>query len=247
MNDKYVVQVVEDNKDLREHIRDILSGMYQMVESKDGQEGLAIAIEYVPDLIISDVMMPKMDGIALANKLKQDVRTSHIPIILLTAKSSKDDKLLGLKSGVDEYLSKPFDADELKVRIENLIEIRRNLQQQFGNGNAERAGKGPSREEEFFAKAKDAVNDNLDNDQFSVEDLACEMNMSRVQFHRKIKALTNQSTTTFIRNIRLEKAKELLRTDKYNVTEVAYMVGFSSQSYFTKSFQKHFGFPPSNV
>lgn len=245
LNAKYVVQVVEDNKDLREHIRDILSGMYQIVESKDGEEGLAVAIEHIPDLIISDVMMPKMDGIALANKLKEDVRTSHIPIILLTAKSSKDDKLLGLKAGVDEYLGKPFDADELKIRIENLIEIRRNLQQQFGNGVAEIASKGPSREEEFFAKAKGVVDDNLDNDQFSVEDLAGELNMSRVQFHRKIKALTDQSTTTFIRNIRLEKAKDLLQTGSYNVTEVAYMVGFSSQSYFTKSFQKNFGKAPS--
>jgi DNA-binding response OmpR family regulator/nitrogen-specific signal transduction histidine kinase len=242
-----ILLVVEDNIDLREHIRDLLQPDYNILEAENGVAGLNIAIEQVPDLIISDVMMPEMDGIELTGNLKKDQRTSHIPIILLTAKSSMEDKLTGLKTGADEYLAKPFDAEELKVRIENLIQIRTHLQSQFSNDpQLSKISTGLTQEEQFLKKAKTVIDINIENDQFSVEDLSSELGMSRVQFHRKIKALTNQSTTSFIRTIRLEKAKELLAQGNYNVTEVAYMVGFSSQSYFTKSFQKHFGTPPSN-
>ena len=245
LDSKFVVQIVEDNHDLRSHMKDMLKSHYQIIESINGAEGLESITEHVPDLVISDVMMPKMDGIEMTNKLKEDPRTSHIPVILLTAKTSKEDKLTGLKSGADEFLSKPFDEDELKVRIENLIQIRSKLQQQYAVSDFKIPKTKQDKEGQFLKKATEVVVDNIENDQFSVEDLSGELGMSRVQFHRKIKALTDQSTTTFIRNIRLERARQLLQQGDYNVTEVAYMVGFSSQSYFTKSFQKHFGKAPS--
>jgi signal transduction histidine kinase/ligand-binding sensor domain-containing protein/DNA-binding response OmpR family regulator len=245
--DKNIVLVVEDNKDLRAHICKALKEKYVVIEAGNGSQGLKAAEENIPDLIISDVMMPEMDGLELTQKLKTDQKTSHVPIILLTAKSDIEDKLTGLKLGADEYLSKPFNEDELLIRIENLIQIRTNLQSQFRSGDAFVAiANLPTLDDIFFKKAKSVVEENIDNEQFSVEDLASELAMSRVQFHRKIKALTNQSTTYFIRTIRLERAKKLLQLGNYNVTEVAYMVGFSSQSYFTKSFQKHFSQAPSD-
>ena len=247
-NEKHIILIVEDNEDLRSYICKIVKDKYQVLEASNGREGLEIAVNQVPDLIVSDVMMPEMDGFELSKKLKNDQRTSHIPIILLTALSSKENKLSGLKLGVDEYLAKPFDEEELIVRIENLIQIRSNLQEYYNSGNiAWTHPKLPRKESDFLIKSKFIVEENMENDQFSVEDLANEVGMSRVQFYRKIKAITNHSTNHFIRSIRLEKAKELLTDNNYNVTEVAYMVGFSSQSYFTKSFQRHFGISPSTL
>jgi signal transduction histidine kinase/DNA-binding response OmpR family regulator len=245
---KNIVLIVEDNNDLRQHIGQGLQHNYEVLEAVNGLEGFDRALETIPDLIISDVMMPRMDGLELVEQLKNDQKTSHIPVILLTAKSSIEDKISGLKTGADEYLAKPFNQEELLIRVENLIQIRADLQKQFSSGVAFKAMANlPSLDDVFFTKAKAAVEEHIDDEHFSVEALAGELAMSRVQFHRKIKALTNQSTTHFIRTIRLERAQQLLRQGNYNVTEVAYMVGFSSQSYFTKSYQKHFNESPSEV
>jgi signal transduction histidine kinase/DNA-binding response OmpR family regulator len=241
------ILIVEDNPDLRKFIRDILAANYKVIEAIDGQDGLEKAEEFIPDLIVSDVMMPRMDGYELCKTLKSSNTTNHIPVILLTAKATKENKLEGLEIGADDYLIKPFDEEELKVRIKNLIAIREKLQLKYEQEVWLRPKevKVSSVHQKFLEELKDAIEKNIDNDQFSVEDLGSVLAMSRSQVHRKLKALTNQSATTFIRNYRLHRAAELLKLDSGNVTEIAYQVGFSSQTYFSKCFQELFSCSPS--
>ena len=188
-----------------------------------------------------------MDGIELLESLKKEQSTSHIPVILLTASDSKDIKLKGLKIGADAYLQKPFDNEELLIRVESMIAQRKKLQSSIQSGDylAHTKLEIPKIENDFLTKAVAIVEDNISNDAFSVEDLSREIGMSRVQFHRKIKALTNKPTTHFIRSIRLNHAVKLLEQGELNITEVAYQVGFSSQSYFTKCFNEQYGKPPT--
>jgi len=247
-NKKNCILVVEDNEDLRHHIRKILNGDYKLLESENGQKGYETALEEIPDLIISDVMMPVMDGLEMTEKLKSNEITSHIPIILLTAKAAKENKLEGLKTGADDYLAKPFDIDELKIRIENLIKTRSRLQKQLGSQNYIELTSVDitSLDQEFLKRIIETIEDNIDDNLYSVEDLTKEVGMSRTQLHRKITALTDQSTTHFIRAIRLQRAAEILKQGGGNISEVAYLVGFSSRSYFTRCFIEHFGVSPSD-
>lgn len=241
------VLIVEDNTDLRSYIRGMLEANFKVLEAIDGIDGFEKAASTTPDLIVSDVMMPRMDGYELCSKLKMDERTNHIPVILLTAKAAKENKLEGLGMGADDYLVKPFDEEELRVRIKNLVQIRKKLQEKFQQEIKLKPGgvSAPSVHQKFIEELKGVVENNLDNVQFSVDNLGKEIGMSRSQIHRKLKALTGQSATTFIRNYRLYRAADLLKQDAGNITEIAFEVGFNSQTYFSSSFQELFGCSPS--
>ena len=247
-NKKLHILVVEDNPDLRRYIRDILDPGYFIVEAADGRDGLNKAISEIPDLIISDVMMPQMDGFELCGHLKKNEKTNHIPVILLTAKASRENKLEGLGLGADDYLVKPFDEQELKVRVRNLISIREQLQQRFQQGLKLKPHevKVSSVHEQFIEQVKAIFETNIDNEDFGVEGLASSLHMSRSQLHRKLKAITGQSFSTNLRHYRLYRAADLLKQNAGNVTEIAFKVGFNSQTYFSSSFQDLFGCSPSD-
>jgi signal transduction histidine kinase/DNA-binding response OmpR family regulator len=243
------VLIVEDNVDLRSYIAEQLGSNYHIITAENGQVGLDLAIEHTPDLIVSDVMMPKMDGFELCETLKSDERTSHIPVILLTAKAGQDHKLAGLETGADEYLTKPFDGRELQLRVQNLIRQRAQLRERYGRTMVLQPAEiaVTSADEQFLQKVQAAIEANLDNEQFSVEDLADIVAFSRSQLHRKLKALTDQSPTVIIRDFRLQRAKSLLEQGAGSVSEIALVVGFGNLSYFSKSFKTAFGVLPSDV
>jgi DNA-binding response OmpR family regulator/nitrogen-specific signal transduction histidine kinase len=252
--EKPLLLVVEDNDDLRSHIRSYLADTYRIAESVDGKMGLDRAIEEVPDLVISDVMMPIMDGIELCTRLKTDERTSHIPVVLLTARADIEDKLEGLETGADDYITKPFDARELLVRIKNLLEVRQKLRERFFR-EAKKIGLSAlsdlsitgvsSMEQKFLVKAIGVVKTNLSDPEFTVKRFCLEMAMSNMQLHRKLVAVTGQTANRFIRSYRLSRAASLLEKRAGNVTEIAYEVGFNNLSWFAKCFQEQFGMPPS--
>ena len=246
-NEKDIILIVEDHGDLRKYIRENLSDNYQVIEAPNGKEGLNKAIEVIPDLIISDVMMPEMDGYKFCKKIKTNEKTNHIPIILLTAKASTEDKLEGLELGADDYLIKPFNPEELKLRVRNLIKIREELRRKFSSQMVLKPAEVivPSSQVQFMEKLKDIIESNLEDENFGVDKLSDEMGMSRSQLHRKLKAITNQSSTEFIRNFRLQRAAQLILQDAGSMSEIAYKVGFNSQAYFNKSFQELFGCSPS--
>jgi len=248
-----IILIVEDNSDLRLYIRGYLDQTYRVIEASDGKIGLEQAIENIPDLIISDVMMPEMDGFELSAKLKNDERTSHIPVILLTARASMESKIEGLETGADDFLTKPFDPQELLVRIRNLIDQRQKLKdiyvKESGAGrflvSEKPAGELLSMDEQFLRKVKRIVENHISESAFGVEDFAFEVNLSRVQLHRKLKALIDLSASDYIRTLRLNKAAELIAHKTANIAEIAYDVGFTNPSHFSESFKKHFGVLPS--
>lgn len=246
-NDQLEILVVEDNQDLRSFIGFILQHDYKITEAVDGMDGMEKAEATIPDLIISDVMMPRMDGFQLCKTLKENIKTNHIPVILLTAKAARENKLKGLETGADDYLVKPFDEAELRARIKNLIAIRKTLQQKYQGASWKKPKdiKVKSVHEKFIEELKKVVEKNISNEAFGVDDLGEAMAMSRSQLHRKLKALTDLPATTFIRNYRLHQAADLLKQDAGNVTEIAYQVGFNSQTYFSSSFHELFGCSPS--
>lgn len=244
--DKTIILVVEDNSDLREMIKENLQGKYFVIEAENGVKGLKLAEETIPDLIISDIMMPEMDGYELSQKIKTNDKTNHIPVILLTAKAETKDKLEGFETGADDYLIKPFNSDELIIRVKNLIKIRRQLREKYQSQMLVKPADVvvPSIQKVFLDKLTSIIEKNISNDNFSVEILCDEIGMSRAQLHRKIKALTNQSASEFIRNFRLQRASELLKQNAGNIAEISYQVGFNSQAYFTKMFQELYGQTP---
>ncbi len=241
--------IVEDNKDLRNFIKETVQQYYQITEATNGKEGLEKAVAEVPDVIVSDVMMPVMDGFAMTEKLKKDERTSHIPVILLTAKAGQRHKVEGLETGADEYLTKPFDAKELLARIQNLINQRKILRKKFAGEILLKPSEVSvnSADEVFLNKVMQAVEKNMSEDDFGVEELAKEVAMSRSQLHRKLVALTGQSPSEVLRNTRLLRAIELLQKKAATPSEVAYKVGFNSHTYFSKCFKEEFGVSPSEV
>jgi len=191
-------------------------------------------------------MMPEMDGYELASKIKTNEKTNHIPVILLTAKAATKDKLTGLETGADDYLIKPFNSEELKIRVKNLIKIRKQMREKYQSQMLVKPADVvvPSTQKVFLDKLTSIIENNISNENFSVEILCDEIGMSRAQLHRKIKALTNQSASEFIRNFRLQRAAELLKQDAGNIAEISYRVGFGSQAYFTKTFQEVYGQTP---
>ena len=191
-----------------------------------------------------------MDGNELTKKLKNDEKTSHIPIIILTAKTGQENKLEGLKTGADDYLIKPFDTQELNVRIQNLIKIRKDLQVKYGKGEPVHLREGKKLrkiDEQFLTKVLEIIESRISDESFSIEDFSFEIGMSRTQLHRKLKALVGKSASQYLRTIRLARAKKLIEEENDNISETAYSVGFSSPAYFTKCFKEEFGYPPSEI
>jgi len=241
------ILVVEDNSDLRRFIIDSLGKEFHFLEGADGKQGLEIAFEETPDLIISDVMMPEMDGITMTGKLRADTRTSHIPLILLTAKTSDESKLMGLGTGADDYLTKPFNKNELLLKVRNSIALRVKLRDKI---KLELLKESPnvevqSADEKFLLRVREAILSRLSDEQLSVESLADEIGLSRSQLFRKISALTGASVNELIRTFRLQKAAQLLEQNWAPVTQVAYEVGYSNLSYFSKAFKEKYGVSPS--
>ena len=247
LTEKQLLLLVEDNSDVRNYIKDNLAKDYRIMEAIDGADGWEKSIENTPDLIVSDVMMPNMDGFELCKKLKTDERTSHIPVILLTAKAAKEDKLSGYEIGADDYIMKPFEPDELKVRIKNLIEQRKRLQNHFrkqGLSGIEHQ-KITSFDKRFLQKLLDVIKNKLSDSEFNVEFLADELAISRSVLQRKVYSLTGESPVELIRRIRLNRAAELIENKFGNISEIALEVGFSNPAYFADCFKKQYGVTPT--
>ena len=244
---KAEVLIVEDNAELREYLVRELKNEYSVIEAMDGDEGYAIAMERVPDLIISDIMMPGKSGIELCHVIKTEVSTSHIPFILLTAKATVDDQITGVSTGADLYVTKPFNIRYLMAQIHQIIESRKVLYSKFSQDVYLMPGKVANNEidQAFLQKAIDHIVNNLQDSQLGVHSLADLFNASRVQIYRKIKALTGKSVVEFIRMVRIKQAIKLMDTHKFTLSEIAYQTGFSSSSYFTRCFKDEYGKTPS--
>ncbi|MCK4762358.1 MAG: response regulator [Candidatus Aminicenantes bacterium] len=244
---KDIILIVEDSADMREYIRGAIEGFYDVLEAADGREGLQKARETIPDLIISDIMMPEVDGYELCRTLKNDVKTSHIPIILLTAKASEESVITGLETGADDYVTKPFSAKILTARIKNLIDLRRRLHMNIGREMTLQPAEieVSALDKEFLKELRQVIDKNLADTEFNVEQLAKELYMDRSTVYRKVYALTGETPTDFIRTCRLKRAAELLQDNSGTVLEIAFEVGFSSANYFTKCFKAKFGRLPS--
>ena len=243
-----ILLIAEDNDDLRAYIRSVFDDTYRVIEAADGKEGFDLAIKYIPDIVISDLMMPEMDGFELCQALKTNEKTSHIPVVVLTAKATLQDRIEGFEIGADDYLVKPFNAMEIKTRVRNLIVIRENLKKYYAQsmiGGEAALQESGSLEEPFIRKVKATLATEFGNSSFDVEQLAEEMNMSSSQLLRKLKALTNLTTVEFIREYRLQKAANLLAQKSATVSEIAYLTGFESLPYFTKVFQQKYKILPS--
>jgi len=244
---KPVLLIIEDDTDVRQFVVSIFKKDYKIYEATNGKNGIEAALKHVPDLIISDIMMPITDGIEVCNTLKHDERTSHIPIILLTAKVGEENEIEGLKTGADAYITKPFSSNKLIVIVEKLIQIRRQLQERYSKSfeiNSKEITVS-SVDEQFLERLQIVLDDNITNPEFSVEEFCEKMIMSRMQLHRKLKALTGLSTTMFLRSQRLKLAADLLKKSDYTVSEIAYEVGFNTPSYFIKCFKDTFKCTPS--
>jgi signal transduction histidine kinase/ligand-binding sensor domain-containing protein/DNA-binding response OmpR family regulator len=245
---KEIILVVEDSIDMRHYIKGALEPLYSVVEAADGREGIEKAQEIIPDLIISDIMMPVKDGYELCRTLKEDIKTSHIPVILLTAKASEESIVQGLETGADDYVTKPFSTQILLARIKNLIDLRRQLQMNINREMALQPVKTSVSkiDQEFLNQLHTIINKNLADEDFNVEQLAKKLYMDRSTLYRKILALTGEAPTDFIRSCRLKRGAELLKSNFGTVLEVALEVGFSSANYFTKCFKKKFHRLPSS-
>jgi ligand-binding sensor domain-containing protein/DNA-binding response OmpR family regulator/nitrogen-specific signal transduction histidine kinase len=250
-DNKQILLVVEDNKDIQNYISDSLSDLFEVLTASDGKEGLEVALSNIPDIIVSDIMMPGMDGITFCKMIKEDMRTSHIPLILLTAKTSLQDKEDGYESGADSYLTKPFSATLLKSRINNLMDSRRKLAEQFKfhiklDKKSEIINNSINQlDNEFIEKITELILENMEHKKVDVGFLSEMLSMSSSTLYRKIKALTGISTNEFIRKVKMNRAEELLLTGKYTVSEVGYLVGISNTVYFRQSFKQVFGLAPT--
>ena len=243
--EKPILLIVEDNEDIQDYLQMLLSKDYSLKIASDGLEGLNFAKDIIPDIIISDLMMPKMDGIRMCDQLKQDTKTSHIPIIILTAKTEFEDRMAGLETGADAYLTKPFRKKELFIRLRKLNESRKVLQKKYSQFSLINKPKDLKKENSFIHKVNSIIEENLTNDQFGVEDLSSSLHMSRMQLYRKLKAVSDRSASNYIRSFRLYKAKPLILDKEKSISEIAWEVGFQDANYFSKSFQKEFGSTPT--
>jgi signal transduction histidine kinase/DNA-binding response OmpR family regulator len=245
--EKNIILVVEDNADFRDYIRESLEPLYIVEEARNGREGMQKAQKIIPDLIISDIMMPEFDGYALCRVLKNSIKTSHIPIVLLTAKASEENIVAGLQTGADDYITKPFNTKILGARIKNLIQLRRQLQlkrkREMTLQPVEIAVS--SVDEQFYKELQDVIEKNLSDSEFNVEQLGKKLFMSRATLYRKIMALTGEPPLKFIRSYRLKRAAKLLEANFGNITEVAIEVGFSNIAHFSQCFREEFHQLPS--
>ena len=247
-NDRFSILIIEDNSDLVKFLRNKLSQVYDIHES-DGHDGIEKAFEIIPDIIICDVNLPIKNGFEICEILKKDLRTSHIPTIILTALSNKESYIKGLESGADLYLTKPFSLSILFQSVKTLLYNREKLRYYYIN-NIHRLNENHdfiASEQDFINKMNVIISDNLDNSDFTVEVLAEKLGISRVQLYRKIKAILDVKVSDYIQNIRLEKAEELLKNNlNLSISEIAYSTGFSSQTYFSTSFKIKFGVTPKH-
>jgi DNA-binding response OmpR family regulator len=274
-NDKPEILIIDDNNDMREYLRILLKAQYHVLEAVDGKIGLSMARKQVPDIIICDIMMPVMDGLEFTRALKKDTVTSHIPVILLSARSLDEQKVQGYQEGADSYITKPFQADVLIARINNLLKSREHLhklmlQSQQGAGdlpsrtmmstsatllNESKTDdfktssqlKPTDKDTKFIELLRKSIQDNLGNSDLSVEQIGAEIGLSRIQLYRKVKALTGKSPVELIRTSRLTRGRKLIETTDMTISEIAYTVGFSSSSYFTKCFKDEFGIGPNEL
>nr|WP_320057697.1 two-component regulator propeller domain-containing protein [uncultured Bacteroides sp.] len=253
---KEVMLLVEDNSELRFFLRTIFASTYNVVEAADGMEGWSKALKYLPDMIISDVMMPEKDGIEMTKELRADMTTSHIPIVLLTAKTSIESKLEGLEYGADDYITKPFSATYLKARVENLLSQRRKLQafyrdnlMNYNSAEGEEIGeKQPEMsliDKKFMDKLAEMMEKNMDNGELVVDDLVSELAVSRSVFFKKLKTLTGLAPIEFIKEMRIKRAAQLIETGEFNMTQISYMVGINDPRYFSKCFKQKFNMTPT--
>ena len=240
------VLVIDDNADIRSYVYSLLHTDYTVIEAADGSDGIRKAMKYVPDLIISDVMMPGIDGIECCRRLKSELQTCHIPVILLTACSLDEQRIQGYDGGADSYISKPFSSQLLLARVRNLIDSHRRLKQFFGDRHTLAKEDVCDMDKNFVEKFKSLLDAKLGDSNLNVEDLGKDMGLSRVQLYRKIKSLTNYSPNELLRIARLKKAASLLASSDMTVTEIGYEVGFSSPSYFTKCYKEQFGESPTD-
>ena len=244
------ILIVEDDEDLRHFIKSVLVPEYEVLFAFDGQEGLEVALDKIPDFIVSDIMMPRMDGIQLLKELKTNINTSHIPLILLTAKTTIESKLEGLTWGADDYITKPFNVPYFRTRIDNLIEQRKRLQQFYQSSRFAVDSYKPkpplltSPDSNFMAKVMEKIEQNMDNSEFAVDELVSTVAMSRTIFFKKIKSLTGLAPIEFIRDVRLQRAAQLIATAQNSIKEIVFMVGMSDPKYFSKCFKKKFGLSP---
>ncbi len=245
------VLVIDDNTDIRQYERTLLQDEYVVLEAADGKEGLAVALKEVPDLVICDVMMPVMDGLEFTKQLKTNTATSHIPVIMLTAKNLEEHRAEGYEHGADSYITKPFHSKVLLARIENLLRQRQLLKNLYqGTKEAEKEiseAHLEDRDKQFLKQLQAIIQKNLSDSEFGVEDMGQQIGLSRVQLYRKVKAMTGSSVVDLLRKARLAKARRLLETRSMSVSEVAYEVGFSAPSYFTKCFKEEYGMLPGDV
>jgi signal transduction histidine kinase/DNA-binding response OmpR family regulator len=244
-----IILVVEDNDDIRRFVSLTLNSDFRIFEANNGTTGWEMAKEMIPDLIITDIMMPGMDGYQFTKQVKKHELTSHVPVIMLTARAGEDSRIEGLQVGADAYIPKPFSGKELQAQIRNLIAQRQTLKQKFSRSMMMRPNevKEPSMEEKFLLRVRSTVEKHMADENFTVEELAVEVGLSRAQLHRKLIALTGVSASRYVRNFRLELAMDLLKKNVGTVSEIAYRVGFASPAYFTKCFTEDFGMPPSQV
>lgn len=244
------ILIVEDNADMRNFIKSELKTDYKVIEARDGLEGLKQANDHMPDLIVCDVMMPNMNGIELCEKIKSNVETSHIPLILLTARVDMETKYKGIKIGADDYIPKPFEKDYLIIRIKNLLESRQKLREKFQKSNVlePSAVTVTSVDEKFLSMLMKAINEGIPNSDFSINSLESQMAMSHAKFYRKIKSLTGQSGQELLLSMRMKRAHQILSEKKgLRIAEVAYMVGFTNPKYFSKCFKETYGVAPSEL
>lgn len=243
---KPILLVIDDNADIRTYVHNLLHTDYTVIEAADGSEGIRKAMKYVPDLIISDVMMPGMDGVECCRRLKSELQTCHIPVILLTACSLDEQRIQGYDGGADSYISKPFSSQLLLARIHNLIDSHRRLKQLFCDKQVLSKEDVCDMDKDFVEKFKALIDQKMGNSDLNVEDMGKEMGLSRVQLYRKLKSLTNFSPNELLRMARLKKAASLLASSDMSVSEIGYEVGFSSPSYFTKCYKEEFGESPTD-
>ena len=242
-----IVLIVEDNRDVREFVKDNLDDEYYVLKADNGEKGVEIALKHIPDIIVTDIMMPIMDGYELCTRLKQNLKTSHIPIIMLTARASEEHQLEGINTGADSYMPKPFEIKMLKAQIKNLLENRKKIRKKYSNDFILEPSDVDynSMDEEFLKKTIELIELNISDPDLSIEKLSADLNMSRSQMYRKVKALTDLSPVEFVRIIKIKRAAQLIRKRSHNISEIAYMVGFSDINYFRRCFKQIFGMTPS--
>lgn len=241
--------IVEDSADVVLYLQAILKYEYRMEIAENGYAGIEKALELIPDIILSDVMMPVMDGIELLGKVKNDIRTSHVPVVMLTAKADIESRLAGLERGADAYLAKPVDERELHIQLKNLVDLRKRLYERYSSLGKipETTDKFLKKEDDFIIRVRQILESNLDDDAFGITRLCDEMAVSHAQLYRKFKSLSNRTIGEYFKSLRLHKARELLLSTDLNVSEVTYIVGFKNISHFSREFSHEFGLPPSEI